>query len=69
MTAFAGAGLNVTPASPNRALAAIPVTVADLIERRVVRSMVIPPHRACNTGAASVAAEDNVSAEESIMLT
>ena len=38
-TALAGAGLRVRPASPNRALAAIPATVADLIERRFVGCM------------------------------
>jgi hypothetical protein len=39
MTALAGAGLSVRPASPNMALAAIPVTVADLIERRFLEYM------------------------------
>src|SRR4029078_3321534 len=38
-TALAGAGLSVRPASPNRALAAIPATVADLIERRFLGCM------------------------------
>jgi hypothetical protein len=41
MMALAGAGLRVTPANPNRKLAAIPVTVTDLIERCFVRCMVI----------------------------
>src|SRR6476469_8418339 len=35
-TALAGAELKVRPARPNKALAAIPPTVADLIERRLV---------------------------------
>jgi hypothetical protein len=33
-TALAGAGLKVTAASPNRTLAATPVTVTDLIDER-----------------------------------
>src|SRR5689334_12898475 len=33
ITASAGAGVRVAPARPNRMLAAIPVTVADLVER------------------------------------
>ncbi len=38
-TALAGAGLRVRPASPNKTLAAIPATVADLIERRFLGCM------------------------------
>jgi hypothetical protein len=38
-TALAGAGLRVRPVSPNRTLATIPVTVADLIDRRFVGRM------------------------------
>ncbi len=38
-TALAGAELRVRPVSPNRTLAAIPATVADLIERRFLACM------------------------------
>src|SRR3954468_9808286 len=38
-TALAGAELKARPARPNKALAAIPATVADLIERRFVGCM------------------------------
>jgi hypothetical protein len=38
---LAGAELKVTPASPNRALTAIPAIVTDLIERHFLRDMVI----------------------------
>jgi hypothetical protein len=38
---LAGSGLSVTPANPNRALAASPATVADLPERRFFRCMLI----------------------------
>jgi hypothetical protein len=41
MTAPAGAGVSAAPASPNSALVAIAVTVADLIERRFLQAMVI----------------------------
>jgi hypothetical protein len=40
-TAAAGAALKVTPANPSRTLAAIPETVTDLIERRLLRCIVI----------------------------
>ena len=40
-TAPAGTGLRVRAANPNRTLAAIPVTVTDLIERRLLRRMVM----------------------------
>jgi hypothetical protein len=40
-TASAGIGLRVAPANPSRALTAIPVTVADRIERGFLRCMVI----------------------------
>jgi hypothetical protein len=46
---LAGAGLRVRPASPNRALAAIPATVADLIERRFLGCMADFPLRVCET--------------------
>jgi hypothetical protein len=73
-TALAGAGLRVTPASPSKALAAIPAKVADLIERRFLGFIMADlPLCVCGTdkvtGAASGAAEHSVSAKGSLTLT
>jgi hypothetical protein len=59
----------MTPANPNKALA-IPATVADLIERRFIQSMVLLLIALANvTGAASGAAEHNVSSKGQATLT
>ena len=62
-TALAGAGLRVRPASPNRALAAIPAAVADWVERRFLGCMADSPSCLLDykvTGAALCAAKHSM---------
>jgi hypothetical protein len=46
---LAGAGLRAIPVSPNKALAASPATVADLIEIRFLGAWRTLPLRICRT--------------------
>jgi hypothetical protein len=71
-TAAAGAGVKVTPASPRRTLAAIPATVTDFTEKRLLGCMVVLLLYACDmqvVSAASGTAEHKVSCKGGVMLT